>query len=205
MQMIELDHIAVLGETLDEAVNHVESTLGRVMNPGGVHARYGTHNRLTGLGPELYVEAIAIDPAAPPPADARWFGLDAFSGPARLNKWICRVADLEAALDVLPMAGRAVSLERDGLRWEMAVPRDGMLPFDGMFPALIQWHTDVPPGRRLAPAGLTLEQLTVSHPQAPELNALLAPHLDAPQVRFVQGEAGLKADILRDGTPICLT
>ncbi|WP_417208042.1 VOC family protein [Antarctobacter sp.] len=182
--MLELDHIAVLGGTLAQAVAHVEAALGLSMGPGGRHARYGTHNRLIGLAPAVYLEAIAIDPDAPAPDDARWFGLDSFDGPARLDKWIARVPDIDAAIAALPMAGRRVDLERDGLRWSMAVPEDGALPFDGKFPALIQWHVARPPGQSLPPSGLTLDQLIVTHPEAPALAALLAPHLNAPLVSF---------------------
>lgn len=182
--MMELDHVAVAGTDLAAAVACCEAALGVPMGPGGRHARYGTHNRLIGLAPHLYLEAIAIDPDAPPPPDARWFGLDDFSGPARLDKWICRVPDIDAAIAALPMAGRRVDLERDGLRWSMAVPEDGRLPFDGLFPALIQWHVPTPPGQSLPPSGLVLDRLIVAHPEAADLQALLAPHLRASLVRF---------------------
>lgn len=203
--MLELDHIAVLGETLTEAVAHTEAVLGVPLLTGGRHSRYGTHNRLLGLAPGLYLEAIAIDPEAPAPPDARWFGLDRFAGAARLDKWICRVPDLDAALAALPMAGLRVDLERDGLRWSMAVPEDGMLPFDGLFPALIQWHTDTPPGQSLPGAGLTLEALTVAHPEARALHALLAPHLSAPLVRFQTADVpGLSALVMQAHGPVTL-
>ncbi len=185
--MLELDHIAIAGETLAEAVAHTEAQLGLPLLPGGQHARFGTHNRLLGL-PPFYIEAIAIDPDAPAPWDARWFGLDDFSGAARLDKWICRVADIDAAIAVLPMAGRRVDLERDGLRWSMAVPQDGRLPFDGLFPALIQWHVARPPGESLPPSGLSLDRLTLAHPEAAALQALLAPLMQAP-VDFVTADA----------------
>ncbi|WP_425099047.1 VOC family protein [Tropicibacter sp. S64] len=195
---MELDHIAVAGETLEEAVDHIEARLGRVMRPGGHHARFATHNALLGIDPLLYVEAIAIDPQAPPPSDARWFGLDDFCGPARLATWICRVPDLDAALAALPMAGRRVELARGSLRWAMAVPEDGRLPFDGLFPALIQWYPGAPtPGHVLASDGMTLTRLSVCHPEAAALNALLAPHLDAPQVAFeTAATPGLRADFI---------
>ncbi|SNS03933.1 VOC family protein [Antarctobacter heliothermus] len=192
--MLELDHIAVLGRSLPEAVAHVEGALSLSMGPGGRHARYGTHNRLIGLAPGVYLEAIAIDPDAPAPPDARWFGLDRFDGSARLDKWIARVPDIDAAIAALPMAGRRVDLERDGLRWSMAVPEDGVLPFDGLFPALIQWHVATPPGQSLPASGLTLEQVVVAHPEAPALEALLAPHLNAPLVSFqTASRSGLSA------------
>lgn len=198
MARLVLDHIAVLGESLAEATSHAERALGQPLSPGGEHARFGTHNQVIGLAPGLYLEAIAIDPSAPVPEGPRWFGLDHFSGPPRLDKWICGVADLDAALEAFPMAGRAVALERGSLRWRMAVPEDGILPFDGLFPALIEWQSPVPPGRALSASGLTLEALTVSHPEAPRLEALLAPHLDAPLVRFAQAEhSGLSARVGR--------
>lgn len=187
--MLELDHIAVAGTTLAQAAAHVEAALGLPPGPGGRHARYGTHNRLLGLAEGLYLEAIAIDPEAPAPPDPRWFGLDAFRGPARLDKWICRVPDIDAAIAVLPGAGRRVDLARDALRWSMAVPEDGLLPYDGLFPALIQWHSPVPPGRSLPSCGLRLDRLTLAHPQAEALAALLAPHLRDDRLCFVPAEA----------------
>jgi hypothetical protein len=193
--MLELDHIAVLGETLDEAAGHVERALGAPMQPGGQHERFATHNRLLGLDPGLYIEAIAIDPGLPPPGDARWFGLDAFSGPARLDKWVLRCNDIKAALRALPMAGRPVSLERGALSWTMAVPADGLLPFDGVFPALIQWHSPVPPGKTLAASGLALRTLSLRHPEVTALRALLEPLLPSGSVRYVEGSPGLIAEI----------
>lgn len=187
--MLELDHIAVAGETLEEAAAHVEQALGQPMLPGGVHARFATHNRLLGLAPGLYLEAIAIDPAAPPPPTPRWFGLDHFAGPARLDKWICRVPDLDAAIAALPEAGVRVELERGPLRWAMAVPEDGNLPFDGLFPALIQWHSDLLPGRTLPGSGLEMKRLTLRHPEAKALAARLEPFLAAPLVHFETADA----------------
>ncbi|EBA09904.1 VOC family protein [Sagittula stellata] len=204
MVTLTLDHIAVLGETLAEAIAHVEGALGLPMSSGGVHPRFGTHNQLVGLDPELYIEAIAIDPSASAPPDARWFGLDEFAGEARLDKWICAVSDIHAAIAALPMAGRAVELSRGKLSWTMAVPEDGRLPFDGLFPALIQWHSAVPPGRSLPASGAALTELTVTHPDAAALSDLLAPYLDAPQVRFQHGPAGLAAAIRQADADIVL-
>jgi hypothetical protein len=107
--MLEMDHLVVSGMTLEEACFHTESCLGITMQPGGRHQHFGTHNRLLGLGDGLYLEAIAIDPSAPQPNVPRWFGLDQFRGAARLDKWVCRVPDMNKALAALPMAGTAGS------------------------------------------------------------------------------------------------
>ncbi|ETX16635.1 polyphosphate kinase [Roseivivax halodurans JCM 10272] len=183
--MLTLDHLAVAAESLEEATAHAEAALGQPMEPGGKHARYATHNRVVGLDGSLYLEAIAADPGAPPPAAPRWFGLDTFAGPARLDKWICRVPDIAAARAALPMAGEPVELSRGALRWTMLVPEDGRLPFDGLFPALIEWQSPVPPGNALAPTGWALDELTVAHPQAAELAELLGPHLADPRIAFL--------------------
>ena len=50
-----LDHLAVAGETLAEAVAHAEEALGIALGSGGQHPRYGTHNRLIGLEGGLYL------------------------------------------------------------------------------------------------------------------------------------------------------
>lgn len=179
--MIEFDHIAIAGETRDLAAAYVQEALGVPLQPGGQHAHFGTHNHLLGLEDGLYLEAISTDPDAPAPPHPRWFALDDFSGPARLTNWICRTDDIEAMIKALPDAGEIVALERGNLRWRMAVPRDGHLPFDGCFPALIQW--DGPhPAPNLIQCGVKLRKLVIRHPRAQELRALLSPFLNDQRV-----------------------
>lgn len=182
--MFELDHIAVAGETLADAVAHGEAALGMPLLPGGQHSHFATHNRLLGLGDGLYFEAIAIDPSQPAPAFPRWFGLDDFTGPARLDKWILRTADIAAAQAAFPEAGEPVHLTRGTLSWTMLVPPDGRLPFGGQFPAIIQWHTDTPPGQTLAKADLRLDLLVIEGPDADQLEARLSPAFTDPRVRL---------------------
>ncbi|AVO36501.1 VOC family protein [Pukyongiella litopenaei] len=184
---MHLDHLAVAGETLEAAAAHVEAALGVAMQPGGRHARFGTHNRLLGLEGGLYLEAIAVDPDAPAPGRPRWFGLDGFAGGPRLGNWICRVDDLEAALAALPLAGEPVELERGDLRWCMAVPRGGALPFDNLFPALIRWRGELHPASMLAGSGCALKRLVVIHPEAGALRDLLEV-LDDPRIVFEPGD-----------------
>lgn len=201
---LTLDHIAVLGETLTEAAAHCEAILGQTMGPGGQHARYGTHNRLLGLEAGHYLEAITVDPDAPAPDGPRWFGLDTVSGPPRLARFILRTDDMEAALAALPEAGQAVALERGDLRWRMAVPPSGQADYDGLFPYLIDWQGGTPAGDRLTSCGLALTALVVRHPEADALAARLAPHLDAPEITFETGPAGLAARLDGPGGAIWL-
>jgi len=191
---MELDHLAVAGETLEEAAAHVEAALGLAMQPGGTHPKFGTHNRLMGLGEGLYLEAIAIDPDAPAPDRPRWFDLNRLSGGPHLRNWIARVDDLDAALTRHAEAGAPLDLARGDLRWRMAVPGDGVLPFDNRFPALIEWQAGGHPADRLPDAGARLERLVVAHPEAQALRAALSEFTDA-RVVFEPGPPALRAEI----------
>ena len=183
---MELDHLAVTCGDLGEGVSAVEAALGVSLAPGGQHDHMGTWNRLLSLGPGLYLEVIAPDPAAPRPAWPRWFDLDAQAGPPRLTHWICRVDDLAAALAAAPDgAGRATDLARGDFRWRMAVPETGRLPFDDTYPALIEWRAGGHPADRLPDTGCRLRRLTVTHPHAASLSALVP--LADPRVVFAVG------------------
>lgn len=191
--MLELDHLAVAGESLEAAVAHIEDALGVAMLPGGQHAHFGTHNQLLGLGDGLYLEAIAIDPAVGALPYARWFDLDRFAGAPRLGNWICRSDDLVADVAAIPSdVGQPVALTRGDLRWRMAVPESGVLPYDDCFPALMQWDVSPTPARLLADSGCTLLRLEVAHPDAQTLQ-MAVPLRDA-RVVFVEGAAGLRAE-----------
>lgn len=179
--MLTLDHLAIAAETLEEGVARVEESLGVSLEAGGRHAAMGTHNRLLGLGPGFYLEVIAIDPAAPPPGRARWFDLDRFTGPPRLTNWAARCSDLPRALEQSPEgAGDPLSLTRGELRWQMAVPASGQLPFSGLFPALLAWKGDAHPSKMLSESQCRLQRLELIHPAADELgNSLTALISDA--------------------------
>ena len=191
---MEFDHIAISGNTLAEAVDHVEASLGVRLQAGGAHAVFHTHNMLLGLEDGLYLEAIAINPSAPKPDRARWFDLDRFEGAARLTNWICRCDDLEAALEGLGEDfGRPVDLQRGDLRWRMAVPQSGILPFANKAPALIEWQTDVHPAAKLTPSGVRLRRLTLCHPDAKMLAARMGGALVDDRIRFEQGTSAISA------------
>lgn len=186
---MRLDHLALSAMTLGEGVAHAEAALGVALAPGGQHPHMATHNRLLGLG-DIYLEVIAADPSAPAPAWPRWFDLDRFSGPPRLTSWIAACNDLEAELALGPDGlGLPVAVSRGDLRWKMAVPPDGRLPFDDAFPALIQWQGSVHPVQRLPDAGVRLLRLEIAHPNAAALRRALAGRLDDARVVIVDGAA----------------
>ncbi|MGR3490744.1 MAG: VOC family protein [Shimia sp.] len=186
--MLQFDHIAMSSESLVRDRARVEGLLGVAMQEGGRHDVFGTHNLLLGMG-DLYFELIAIDPEAPDPGRARWFGLDGFSGPPRLTNWVCRTDDLDAALDRLgPGYGAPVSLQRGDLRWRMAVPQDGVLPFGGHAPAVIEWETPSPVDR-FEDRGVRLNRLDVVLPEVEGVAALI----DDPRVVVQEGAPALRA------------
>ncbi|WP_170607071.1 VOC family protein [Ruegeria arenilitoris] len=187
---MQLDHIAVSGSTLEAAIAHVEQALGVSLQPGGKHAKFGTYNRLLGLEDGLYLEAIAVDPDAPAPEQPRWFDLDRFSGPARLTNWICRVSDIDA-ITMPDGPVTPIDLDRGALRWRMAVPASGRLPYDNLYPALIQWQGDLHPARMLQSSGVRLRRLIVYHPDALELAKLLG---QIKLIEFDTGPAAIRAE-----------
>lgn len=188
--MLAFDHIAVSAETLAEGVAAIEAALGVALAGGGQHPHMATHNRLLGLG-DLYLEVIAADPDAARPVWPRWFDLDNFSGLPRLTNWVARCKSISAALAVSPAGtGIPVALQRGDYRWQMAVPADGKLPFDGCFPALIQWQGDLHPSRALPESGVRLTRLELAHPEADALQtALKRVGFADPRVVIVQAAA----------------
>jgi hypothetical protein len=191
--MLTLDHLAVVAEDLAAGTAWVEAALGVTMQPGGRHIRYGTHNTLLGLGDDLYLEVITKDPDAAPYDGPTWFGLDDFTGAPRLGNWICQTDDLDALLCDAPSAvGLPRDLSRGDLAWRITVPDDGSKPYDGAYPTLIQWAPGTHhPARRLADSGCRLLQLSVTHPQADDLRAMLP--LDDDRVVLRVGPAGFRA------------
>lgn len=187
--MLELDHLAISASTLTDGVAAVEQALGVSLAGGGAHPLMGTHNRLLGLG-DVYLEVIAINPAAAAPDQPRWFDLDHFDGAPRLTNWICRTDDLPGAIAASPDGvGRPVALTRADLRWQMAVPVDGKLPFGNAYPALIQWQGTAHPAARLPDVGCRLRSLEITHPESVALKAALEGRFSDLRLTISQGAA----------------
>ncbi len=198
---LDIDHLVIGAETLAAGVAHVEALLGEGMAGGGQHPVMGTHNRLLSLGPGVYLEVIAIDPEAPPPERARWFGLDRFAGPPRLVAWVARVGDLDGALAGAPAGfGRPLALSRGPYTWRIAVTDDGALPFDGVAPALIEWQEGGHPADALPPSHARLARIDLVHPRRNDLLGAL-PALDRlAHLRLVEGAPPALAAVIE--TPL---
>ena len=171
-----IDHIVVTAPSLESGVEYVRDALGFTPQPGGEHPRMGTHNCLLRLGNALYLEVLSINPAAASPDRARWFQLD--QKPAKLTQrlatWISRTNDISAAAEAAahPL-GNIESMSRGPLHWQITIPADGSLPFDGVAPTLIEWHVENHPAASLRDVGCSLVGLEAFHPKAHEISSLL--------------------------------
>lgn len=195
---VALDHLVVAARSLEDGVHWCEATLGITPGPGGRHPLMGTHNRLARLADDAFLEIIAVDPDAPAPSRARWFGLDdraALDDGPRLLHWVARTDALDTMLQALQAAGmdagHAIAASRDTpqgrLEWRIAVRDDGALLAGGALPTLIDWGTCRHPAATMAPSGLALRSMTLRRvaPAAARVLGLSIEPSDGPALQVV--------------------
>jgi hypothetical protein len=172
-----LDHLIFAAPVLEDGVRQLERRFGLQAQPGGRHRGLGTHNALLGLDQGAYLEIIAPDPAQPPPATPRPFGLDALDHP-HLAGWAVRCDDIDTRVAHARAQGYdpgdPVELQRATtqgtlLRWRLTpnALAGGPVPF------LIDWGDTAHPSTS-APPGLTLVSFHLEHPQLEVLTGVLA-------------------------------
>lgn len=177
--MTSLDHLVYAVPDLDSAVRDFSELTGIVPVMGGPHVGVGTRNALVGLGGGAYLELIGPDPQQPPPAAPRPFGIDGLVHPA-LRGWGLRTDDLDAAIaaaraagydpgDVWPFRRRVPG----GTLLEWRISRQHPLREVSLAPFLIDWGGSPHPSATL-PAGLTLQELTLGHPQPVQVRGVCA-------------------------------
>ncbi len=177
MQRSLIDHIVVTSPTLDAGAKFVKKKLGVEPQTGGEHPAMGTHNKLLRLGDDSYLEVIAANPAMPSPGRPRWFALDRLSAAAApsLAAWVVRVGDIHAVQAVVEESlGVVEPMSRGDLNWLITIPAEGLVPLDGVAPALIEWRTPQLPARGLPDAGLRLLGLNLYHPDPQRVGRMLA-------------------------------
>ncbi len=206
-----LDHLVVACRDLAQGAAWLRERLGVDPQPGGKHRGMSTHNALLRLGARRYVELLAIDPAAPPPARPRWFGLDdaerrrRADGSPFLQSWVASCSDPDRAVQLLPELGEVVPLSRGVLAWRIAIRPDGEPPLDGALPAVIAWEGEIHPCDALEERGCELLELRIAHPQAELVRgALGALGLEGP-VDVRTGERALVARIRTPGGEVLLS
>jgi hypothetical protein len=172
-----IDHITITAPSLEAGAALVLERLGVAPQRGGQHPRMGTHNLLLRLGEAMFLEVIAIDPAAVAPPRPRWFALDELAPDAepRLSCWVARTADIRAtAAGACEPLGSVEPMSRGTLNWHITIPADGRPPLGGVGPALIEWQTQTHPAAGLQDQSCELELFELLHPEPPRVEALLA-------------------------------
>jgi Glyoxalase-like domain len=180
MQHTEVDHLVIVADSLAEGRDWCSRTLGVEPQAGGTHALMGTHNLLLALsGPafeQAYLEIIAIDPDAPAPGRARWFGMDDPTLRARVRAEGPQLAGFVARSAMIDMhrwglinaryqPGPILKASRPTpaglLSWQIVVADDGRPLGGGAVPTLIQWQGTTHPCAQLEDRGVRLQSLTV--------------------------------------------
>lgn len=198
----QIDHLVVAAQNLAQGVQWCERTLGITPSTGGSHALFGTHNLLfkiaTPANPMAYLEIIAIEPGAKGPTSPnakRWFDLDdatlksAIANEPQLVHFVVNTNDIAAARHALKALdidrGPALTASRQTrkglLQWQITVREDGQRLFNGTLPTLIQWGTSgdpeplrLHPRNSLPRSGISLKNISISHPDAARLQAAYA-------------------------------
>lgn len=198
--MGRLDHIIVSAGVLSDGATRLEAQLRVPLQAGGTHAAMGTHNRLLSLGPDEYLELIAINPDGTPPDQPRWYNLDHFTGAPKFSHWAMRVDDLDAALERMSVNGaKTWDLARGDLKWRMAIPLSGQSAYSGLFPMLLQW-TSPHPAPKLEDKYVRLNELRLFSPEATALKEALAPLIDDDRLRVMPSDGPRLEAILESPT-----
>lgn len=169
-----IDHLIITAPTLAIGGAFAFEQLGVRLNVGGEHPRMGTHNLLLRLGDTMFLEVIAINPAAAQTLRARWFELDAQPSEPRLACWVARADDIRESVTVASEAlGIIEPMSRGAIEWLISVPEDGSLPLGGIGPALIQWQSANHPAQNMQDQGCQLVGLDLLHPDPKRVTELL--------------------------------
>lgn len=173
-----VDHLVVAAATLEQGIAWCEATLGFTPIAGGKHPLMSTHNRVFSIAtpdfPLAYFEIIAIDPDAPSPGRARWYGLDEPALQARVARApqlihsVARTTMLDmhrfGLIQVGQRPGEPLAVQRETpsgtLSWQLLVPEDGRPDCGGALPTLIQWQ-GLHPAQNMPACGITLQALTL--------------------------------------------
>jgi len=172
-----IDHLVYAAPDLPAAVAEVEGRFGARARAGGQHTGQGTRNALLALGAQTYLELIAPDPGQPTPPMPRPFGIDDLDH-GGLVSWALACDDIDAAIATARGRGYDPGEAADGqrtapdgtvLRWRLT---HNAMP-GSLIPFLISWGGTEHPARS-APPGLTLEAVSLEHPDPPSLAPVLA-------------------------------
>jgi len=199
------DHLVVCAQTCAQGVSWIDELCGVTLPAGGNHPLMATHNHLSALSDNSFIEVIACDPTAAEPDRARWFALDDAQHQARLAKkpvlttWVVATDNLDSALQVAQRsgidAGVPVELTRGNLNWRIGLRDDGSLACDGVFPILIEWPEGMNPVQQMKDQGIRLDELSLKHPRPEFLHNALSALNVADLITINAGPAALSAKL----------
>jgi hypothetical protein len=166
---IRVDHLVFATPDLERGIERIEDLLGVRATPGGRHPGRGTQNALLALGPDVYLEIIAIDPEQPDPPSGRAFELDGLMD-ARLVTWAAKSTDVDGVRALAEASGIRLGRVQVGnrrrsdgvlLSWRYTDPLTVVA--DGLVPFFIEWGASPHPAVT-APQGARLVTLQARHP-----------------------------------------
>ena len=178
--MAHIDHLVWAAPNLERAIDELQARTGARAIPGGAHPGAGARNAVLGLGPGSYLEILSPDPAqATQPGAASQ--LAALAAPTlhtfavatdRLDRVAVKLehAGLPRA-GIIPMSRRLPTGRL--VRWRLLIPAGH--PYGSLAPFFIDWGDSPHPADQTGEGGeaCRLEGLTVTHPEAWSLRALL--------------------------------
>ncbi len=171
-----LDHLMYAGHDLNQMMARFESLTGVKPGIGGVHPGLGTRNALASLGPDVYFEMIAPDPAQNVPGS--WGELFKTFTEPRIFAYMVRAQGLERLAEILKADGIDTDLIEASrttptgavLRWRLLLPREQA--WGNYIPKFIDWTDTTHPGLTSVKCG-SLIDFQIGHPQAARLRELL--------------------------------
>ncbi len=183
---VDVDHVIVAIDSLERGMALLREKTGVSPIIGGAHPGRGTQNALMSLGPRVYLELLAPNPADS--AGARVVAEHARYTSLTPVGWAVHASDVgivrasAIARGLPPSEIRAGSRRKpDGaeLAWRTLAPWGaedlGVLPF------FIEWSAASPHPATTTPTGCTLAALTIETPAPDSLRALLGrASLDVP-------------------------
>jgi hypothetical protein len=203
--MLKLDHLTVIAPSLAEGIAHVRDQLDLDVPFGVRHSYMGTHNHRLQLGGGVYLEIVAVDPGALPPARIRWFGLDDpigvrkdWDAGRRLRGWVAAVDSMESVLRRHPgVFGKRIALPFGNPEFDFSLHDDGSLPLDGAAPSLIDHRGSPTAMSEIPDLGARLVAYRLEHPDT-ETVSIVFRSLDIDRPPTLQKGPSIRYEALID-------
>ena len=171
-----LDHLMYGGADLDESIKRFAFLSGVTADRGGSHPGRGTRNALVSLGPGIYLELMAPDPAQ---SLNGTFGMT-FVQIARpqihtyivkgeeLERIRAKLAEFKINSEIRDMTRK--TLRGDLLRWRLVIPHSN--PYGEFIPRFIDWM-GTPHPSETSVSGCSLVSFEIGHPEADALMRIM--------------------------------